>query len=248
MMSDIKFSIIPTKNILKEDIIQLCNNIHLDYDEIVEINPIVDGSIQMKYIDNSTKKITFNVNKWPDIDQGNIAKDWCKSTDVVFNEGKEIEVTVEDKFVLFEKHFTKIGFDVSNLSHNMNQNSKFFQIKPLYSIYGSPSVEWSVLEHFIKGSILNKQEKLSILSQLQKMYVLTGSSEEKSFYQWRKILNNEQYNAVQKNGTIILAWFCLKEIDGKMHVVFADSISKEYNLNKILLDKFQKEYNISLYN
>lgn len=118
------------------------------------------------------------------------------------------------------------------------------------------TITYEIIYEFIKNYICKCPDKGILLKNLSNIYVLYGMQNSDNYVKstekkWKDILNDEQYEIMQKNNYYILGFILIdkkKSKNDKVHYIgLIDTRVKGYNIAELMINKYEKSYeNIKL--
>lgn len=131
--------------------------------------------------------------------------------------------------------------------HWIIDDAQFGKIKDLLLSFES-------LKQFIDDVIYKHPNKNILLKNLSNIYVLVAMHGSYNYLKpggitWKEIINEEQYNILEKNGTFVIAFMLITEKNQKLHYIeLFDTIVRKNNLGSIMMDRYDNihKYNINL--
>jgi hypothetical protein len=113
------------------------------------------------------------------------------------------------------------------------------------------NITYEIIDEFIQSYISKHPNNNLLLKNLSNLYVLYGMLNSDNCVKlnekkWKDILNDEQYKIIEKNNYYILGFIWIdekKSKNNKVHYIeFIDTRVKGYNLAKLMIDKYEKNY------
>ena len=111
-----------------------------------------------------------------------------------------------------------------------------------------------VIKQFINDVVYEHPNWGVLLKNLSDLYVLVASFDAQSLLKdgektWKEIMNKENYDILEKNKQLVIAYMLVKEDDENIHYIeLFDTVVRKNNLGYYMINKYKKnkDYAVSL--
>lgn len=127
------------------------------------------------------------------------------------------------------------------------KDADFGRIKDVY-------IDGDTIKQFIVDVVYKHPNWNILLQNLSDIYVLVASFGSQTYLKngeksWKEIMNNEQYDMLKKNSTLVIGYMLVKEKYENIHYIdLFDTVVRNNNLGFHMINKYEKErdYNVKL--
>ena len=113
-------------------------------------------------------------------------------------------------------------------------------------------IDGDAIKQFIENVVYKHPNWSTLLQNLSDIYVLVANFGSQTYLKdgeksWKEIMNKEQYNTLEKNGTFIIAYMLIEEKYGENHYIdLFDTVVRNSNLGYHMIKKYinQRGFNL----